>query len=334
MGVSTFDPLRAMATGGFNASEFVDPVGGDPLNLGGSPNKNAPGAFLTGAGSPGSKGYKPGQVSTTSGPDQQMADIANSQYGYYKRNYVPFENKMIANATGDMTPRISSALNNLSTFQQNAAGIQNRSLSRYGMAQDPRMTAAMNRQQGLSNAAQSANLHNTMAQGLYDQNLSTLGSMTAIGRGLSTQAIDGIGASAANESARNAQYSNAKQAAAQASAAQQAANIQTGIGLAALSYLAFSDSVLKDNVESITDALGKVETLTGVTWQWNDSAGDLGLTGENAGVIAQDVEVVLPGAVIEHPDGYKAVNYAAVIGLLVNAVKELSAEVRALKETK
>lgn len=239
MGMSTFDPIRAIATGGFNASEFLDPVGGDPLNLGGSPNRNAPGAFLTGAGAPGSKGYKPGKVSTSSGPDQQTADIANSQYKYYQDNYVPFENKMIANATGDMTPRINTALGNLNTFQQNAAGIQNRSMSRYGMAQDPRMMAAMNRQQSLGNAAQSAALHNTTAQGLYDQNLSSLGAMTAIGRGLSTQAIDGIGASAANESARNAQYSAAKQSAAQANAAQQAANTNTLVSAAAMAAMYF-----------------------------------------------------------------------------------------------
>lgn len=236
---SVFDPVGSIARGTFDSTSFIDPLGGDPLALSGESNKNAPLAFLTGAGYPGSKGYKPGQVSTLSGPDQQMADIAKSQYDYYKQNYIPFENKMIANATGDMTPRINSALGNLNTFQQNAAGIQKRSMARYGMAQDPRMQASTNRQQGLSNAAQSANLRNTMSQGLYDQNLSTLGSMTAIGRGLSTQAMDGLGASAANESARNAQYSAAKQSAAQANAAQQAANTNTLVSAAAMAAMYF-----------------------------------------------------------------------------------------------
>lgn len=142
-------------------------------------------------------------------PDDQMASLAKSQYDYYKQNYIPFENKMIANATGDMTPRINSVLSQLGTQQNNMAGIQARAASRYGMAQDPRTVSALNRIQGISNAAQSVAARNNLSQSLYDQNLSTLGLLTSIGRGLSSQAVDGMQGSMENRAARDAQYRTA-----------------------------------------------------------------------------------------------------------------------------
>ena len=94
-----------------------------------------------------------------------------------------------------------------------------------------------------------------------------------------------------------------------------------------------SDERLKSDITEIDSALDKVDALRGVTFTYHDGR-------ESAGVIAQDVEAVLPQAVSEHTvplmtgddeTEYKTVNYDALIGLLVESVKELRAEVKALK---
>ena len=88
-----------------------------------------------------------------------------------------------------------------------------------------------------------------------------------------------------------------------------------------------SDRRLKKDIEPITSALDKVQTLNGVTFEYLD---------ENApdratGLIAQDVQAVLPEAVVELADGHLAVGYGNIAGLLVEAIKELRAEVAELK---
>ena len=90
---------------------------------------------------------------------------------------------------------------------------------------------------------------------------------------------------------------------------------------------------MKHDIEPITDALSKVNQLNGVTFTYN--ADDK----KSAGLIAQDVEKVLPSAVSEkelplkHDDGiaYKTVQYDQTIGLLVEAIKELTAKVEQLE---
>ena len=84
-----------------------------------------------------------------------------------------------------------------------------------------------------------------------------------------------------------------------------------------------SDERLKENITEIPEAVAKVEALRGVTFDWK--SGD----GPSAGVIAQDVEKVLP--MLVEGDASKTVDYHGLIGLLVAAVKELSAEVKELK---
>ena len=91
---------------------------------------------------------------------------------------------------------------------------------------------------------------------------------------------------------------------------------------------AYSDLRLKENVEPITDALTKLDRISGNTYTRNDLKDT---ERKYAGVIAQEVETVLPEAVIEAEDGIKAVDYNATIALLIQAVKELKSEVKALK---
>ena len=91
---------------------------------------------------------------------------------------------------------------------------------------------------------------------------------------------------------------------------------------------AYSDIRLKDNIEVIPDALAKVQQLRGVTFTRNDVED---LEKRHTGVIAQEVEAVLPEAVSEDNDGIKNVAYGNMVGLLIEAIKELKTEVDNLK---
>jgi hypothetical protein len=93
---------------------------------------------------------------------------------------------------------------------------------------------------------------------------------------------------------------------------------------------AYSDRRLKDDIQPIEGALEKVGTLSGNTYQRNDLL-DKDPERRYAGVIAQEVEVVLPEAVSDSEDGTKTVDYNAVIALLVESIKELKAEIDELK---
>ncbi len=97
-----------------------------------------------------------------------------------------------------------------------------------------------------------------------------------------------------------------------------------------------SDRRLKDNIQPIEDALSKVNQLNGCTFTYTSD------DKESAGLIAQDIEKVLPSAVSEmelplkKDDGnkYKTVQYDQVIGLLVESIKELSDKVSKLENNK
>jgi len=93
---------------------------------------------------------------------------------------------------------------------------------------------------------------------------------------------------------------------------------------------AYSDRRLKENIEVIPNALDKVVALSGVSFDWKR-------TGEkSAGVIAQEVQGVLPEAVKEVTpigggDSHLTVNYHALTSVLIESIKELKAEIEQLK---
>lgn len=89
-----------------------------------------------------------------------------------------------------------------------------------------------------------------------------------------------------------------------------------------------SDSRLKTNVQQITNALEKITALRGVTYDWNETAeATYNFTGPDIGVIAQEVNDVLPQIVKTRIDGYMAVRYERLIALLIEAIKELNTKV-------
>jgi hypothetical protein len=100
-----------------------------------------------------------------------------------------------------------------------------------------------------------------------------------------------------------------------------------------------SDRRFKNNIVNISDALNKVKQLNGVTWEWNDDVNDVTKSSPKTGLIAQEVQEVLPEVVSEREDGYLGLDYSKMVGLLVEAIKEqqtqiaeLKAEVEALKK--
>jgi len=102
-----------------------------------------------------------------------------------------------------------------------------------------------------------------------------------------------------------------------------------------------SDARLKENVVNISNPISKVKALNGVEFDWTDKyleehGGEDGyfLRKHDIGIIAQELEQVLPEIVADRPDGYKAVKYDRIVALLIEAIKELSEEVERLKESK
>ena len=79
--------------------------------------------------------------------------------------------------------------------------------------------------------------------------------------------------------------------------------------------------------------MAKVEAISGVTYNWNETAVEQGKSADvrEAGVIAQEVQAVLPEVVKTRDNGFLAVDYEKMVALLIEAVKELSAEVKDLK---
>ena len=90
-------------------------------------------------------------------------------------------------------------------------------------------------------------------------------------------------------------------------------------------FSATSDERLKDEITIITDALTKIKQLRGINYKWKDS----GLAG--TGLSAQDVQRVVPEAVVVAPNGDLSVAYGNLLGLLVEGMKDLAAQVEELK---
>ena len=93
-----------------------------------------------------------------------------------------------------------------------------------------------------------------------------------------------------------------------------------------------SDERLKENINPIPNALQKLSQISGNTFDWKSGFDEIhSHSGADVGVIAQEIEKVLPQVVTTRENGYKAVQYEKIIALLIEAVKELKEEVNELK---
>ena len=89
--------------------------------------------------------------------------------------------------------------------------------------------------------------------------------------------------------------------------------------------IAFSDISLKENIKTIDNSLEKVNKLRGVEFN------KIGEDKKSIGVIAQEIEKILPEVVKENSEGIKSVAYGNITGILIEAIKELKQEIETLK---
>ncbi len=93
-------------------------------------------------------------------------------------------------------------------------------------------------------------------------------------------------------------------------------------------YLYNSDRRLKDDVVELEDALAKIKKIRGTRYTMKEDGR------KEIGVIAQELELVLPELVVTKENGFKTVDYARLVVPLIEAVKELSARVEELEKDK
>jgi hypothetical protein len=92
-----------------------------------------------------------------------------------------------------------------------------------------------------------------------------------------------------------------------------------------------SDVRLKENIKPIENALDKISKISGNTYDWKADLKDVhGYEGNDVGVIAQEVEAVLPQLVQDRDNGYKAVKYDKLVALLIEGIKEQQTQIHNL----
>ena len=94
---------------------------------------------------------------------------------------------------------------------------------------------------------------------------------------------------------------------------------------------ASSDRRLKEEITPISNPIEKINQIGGYSFVWNTEKQHI-YKGKDYGVIAQEIEEVLPELVQNRENGYKAVKYDKLVSLLIEGIKELSQEVKELKE--
>ena len=94
-----------------------------------------------------------------------------------------------------------------------------------------------------------------------------------------------------------------------------------------------SDERLKENIKPIENATDKVNAIGGYTFDWKEDIEDVtSKSGKDVGIIAQELEKVLPELVSTRDNGYKAVDYPKLVALLIQSNKELAARVKKLEQ--
>ena len=93
-----------------------------------------------------------------------------------------------------------------------------------------------------------------------------------------------------------------------------------------------SDKNWKKNIKNIDSSLEKLSQINGVEFDWIEDEPFHGNKGHDVGVIAQEIELILPEAVQTRESGMKAVQYDKIIPLLIEAIKELEKQIKELKK--
>ena len=97
-----------------------------------------------------------------------------------------------------------------------------------------------------------------------------------------------------------------------------------------------SDKRLKKYIKNIKNPLDKISKINGVTFEWKKTDDKMkkevhSFEGNDVGVLAQEIEEVLPEVVVTRDSGYKAVRYEKIIPLLIEAIKDQQKQIDELK---
>ena len=87
-----------------------------------------------------------------------------------------------------------------------------------------------------------------------------------------------------------------------------------------------SDERLKKNIQPLASSLAKLAQLRGVSFKWKDEPQD-----NQIGLVAQEVEKILPEIVSTDSEGYKSIAYGKLTAVLLEAIKEQQQQIEELK---
>ena len=93
-----------------------------------------------------------------------------------------------------------------------------------------------------------------------------------------------------------------------------------------------SDKRLKTNIKPIQNPLSKLQNVGGYSFDWIPKEGIHSHEGSDIGVIAQEIEEVLPELTTTRDNGYKAVKYEKLTAFLLECVKEQQQQINSLSE--
>jgi len=84
-----------------------------------------------------------------------------------------------------------------------------------------------------------------------------------------------------------------------------------------------SDKRFKKNIQKITNPLDKLDKINGYSFEWNKLGKEkINKTGNDIGIIAQEIEEIMPEITVTRENGYKAVRYEKIVPLLIECIKE------------
>jgi len=91
-----------------------------------------------------------------------------------------------------------------------------------------------------------------------------------------------------------------------------------------------SDERLKDNITNIHKPIDKINKIGGYKFTWNDKQDTY--LGKDVGVLAQEIEAIMPEVVTTRATGYKAVKYEKIVPLLIEGIKELDKKIKDIEK--
>ena len=102
-------------------------------------------------------------------------------------------------------------------------------------------------------------------------------------------------------------------------------NPSTGL-LTSTDYNSSSDKRLKKNIKTVENAVETIQSLRGVTFNWIEGSS------KGIGLIAQEVEKIIPDVVTSDENGYMGIKYTNIIGILVEAIKDQQEQINTLRK--